>query len=717
VRPSPPPLSQLPPPFPRERGDKRPGRPLRHHRFTAGSLAIALALSPLAAQEPPANPPQSETPPVRVLRTGGLKVESAALLVSGEQGGSIHVAVLPLFFPAAGGRVRVPVVLEIDGVPLLKGNTGNLLRVEIGLYALAANGAVQGSLLETIEADLSRVGTEIERSGLQYAGELALAPGDYSLRVLVRNALTSEVGLRFLPLAVPDPAAGPLLLPPVFPNPGPDAWVAALSKAARVSPAMLADGGLPAAQPVLGVGQEARFELPVWKARSVNELRVEVLRPDGGHVAELPVRILTRREAAGLDRITASFVPAGLEPGRYLIRAVLPRAEVPAWSSPFVLLATGGEGKPWAELLHGGQGAQRTATASQAPPVPSRGRRLDAGPVRDAYRRALQLLAAGDEAAARRAASELEASLLLSPKPAASEDLAEIELGVARDLAAVAPQSLIPIVILHTSLYRDAHERRDHLLATHAREMVLALANLYAERSGDAAGKRTAAHLVLALASQLIQGAPPGICERAFRQILTFDEEDETARLYLALDAERTGRYAEAVAQLERLLRSHPDSAEARVRLAVNLRRLGRTRDADRLLAGLLQGPDKTSEAWVLALAYHETGRALSSARRLDEAERVLREGLQRLPGDEKLLVELAAVFDLRHDPAQARQILTAFKPVRDGGDSARRRYGRPPAEALDRAWTELQRSLPERLPALAKTLEAPAPEKKRSGP
>jgi tetratricopeptide (TPR) repeat protein len=666
---------------------------------------------------------------VRVLRTGGLKVESAALLVSGEQGGSIQLAVLPLFLPGAGGRVRVPVVLEIDGATLLKGNPGDLLRVEVCLYALSASGSVQGSLLETVEADLPRAGPAIETSGLQYAGELSLPPGEQSLRVLVRNAQTGEVGMRIRPLTVPDLAKGPLLFAPAFANPAPGAWVTALAAGARGLPALFADGALPAAQPVLGIDQEARFELPVWKLPSAdglsNGLRIEVLRTDGGRVAELPARIEGRREAGGLERLAVSFVPAGLEPNRYLLRAAVPGTDAPAWTSLVVVLTGGGEGKVWAELLHGGAGGARNQERAAKggpsepakPPTHPHARRLASGPVRDGYRRALELLAGGDEPAARKALAALEAPLLTGPNAVLPEELARVELEAVRELAAADPRSLLPVAVLHEAVYRDALARRESVLAVHSREVVFSLADLYAKRNGDAAGRRTAARLLLGLAAQLLRNAPPGLAERAFLQVLAFDEDDETARLYLAASAERQGRYPEAAQQLERLLRSHPDHAEARVHLAVNLRRLGKTHDADRLLAGLIEGPAAAKEDWVLALAYHESGRALLAAGRLDEAERLLRQGLKRLPGDEKLLVQLAGVFDLRHDPAQAREILAGVKPLPGSGEPApRHRYVQISVAALDQTWSDLQHSVPESLPALAAALKPGASRKGRSG-
>jgi Flp pilus assembly protein TadD len=664
-------------------------------------LATALLTALLGLGAEPETP-SDVAPAVRVLRAGGLKMESVALLVSGEQGGSIHVAVLPLFFPGAGGKVRVPIVLEIDGATLLKRNTGDALRVEVYLYAVArksgsAAASVQGSLLEAVAADLARAGAAIEGSGLQYTGELSLAPGEYSLRVLVRNGQTGEVGLRLLDLTVPDFGADALLLAPVFSNPAPSPWVAALSRAGQTSGAMLADGRLPAAQPVLGNDQEVHVELPVWNLKPT-ALSVEVLRPDGGHVAEFPARIESRREAAGIEWLTASFIPQGLETGRYQLRAKISGAEnPPAWASPFVLLAGGGEGKVWAELMHVGQSPTREA----GPPPPARKhRRLDVAPIRNTYRQALQLLAGGKEADARRAVAALETPLFTGPEPADSEDVTKIELDVAQSLAAVRPQSLVPIVLLHASLYRDAQQRRDFLFAVHLRETVFALTDLFAERGND---QKAAARLLVAFASQIVEIESPRQRERLFRQALTYDPDEPAAHLCLAAEAEREGRYPEAVAQLEELLRTHPENAEARLRLAVSLRRLGKPADADRLLDRLIH--EKAVEPWVLALAYQETGRALLASGRLDDAERSLRAGVQSLPADEKLLFQLASVFDLRNDPAQARQILAGFRPAKDSTETPRHRYNRVPSDALNRAWNDLVRSAPESLSALAEAL------------
>jgi hypothetical protein len=78
--------------------------------------------------------------PVRTVSSGGLGVESAALLMSGQEGGEIPLGALALATPGEEGRARVLVRLRIDGPALLAGQTGEALRAEVVLYALGTGG-------------------------------------------------------------------------------------------------------------------------------------------------------------------------------------------------------------------------------------------------------------------------------------------------------------------------------------------------------------------------------------------------------------------------------------------------------------------------------------------------------------------------------------------------------------------------------------------------
>jgi Flp pilus assembly protein TadD len=679
-------------------------------------LLLLLAALPALAQEPAPG-----KPPLRVLRTGGLRVETAALLMSGQEGGTIPVAALAIPLPGSAGKARVAVVLEVDGAEAMEGQNGDLLRLEICLYAVTSGpdgaGRVVGSRMDTVEIDLARLGADLEKSGLKYVGELQLAPGEYALRTLVRNAATSEVGLRMLPLSVPDFAQSQgVLLPPLVAEPA-GAWLQARGAGIASPPPGLSFEALPAARPVFSPSAKISLKVPAWKLGG-GDLQAEVRRPGGARVATFPLTIASRETsgAEGLELLAATVQLKGIEDGVYElgIVSVSQASSEDALATPFVLLEQGGGGQVWAALT--APRRSRTAATAGAPaqtpkaaaPKSKRTRKIDAGPVRDGYRAALRRLAEGDRNGSRDAMVELQTKVLTGEKPALSDDLVDVELDVAAELARQDLESLVPVLTLHQVLYREAVRKGGYLLSTHNRELIFRLVALYAERSGSAEGKLRAARFLMGLAAEMVWTAPPSLRARVFQQILAYDNRQEAAILCLAVDAERQGRYADAVGYLERLSPAH---TEARLRLAVNLSRLGKMQEARKLLRELSEpatNPENT-EPWHLAVAWQEMARLQLAAGDLDGAEKTLREGLQRLPEDDKLALQLALVRDLRKDPRGARDAVSGLGKTPGAGGAARHRYNQLPLESLDQAWAELQEQGVGQIPALAAVLGVPA--------
>lgn len=685
---------------------------------------LLLLAAPLLAQSAPS--------PVHVLRTGGLRVETAALIMSGQEGGTIPLATLVLPMPGTGERSHVAVLLEMDGAETVAGQTSDLLRLEVCLYAIQSpsengpGGRVAGSRMDTVEVDLSQLGADIERSGLKYVGDLDLPPGEYSLRTLVRNAGTGEVGLRSIPVTIPDfSQRSGLLLPPLLPEPA-GAWVVARGAGMVSAPPLFSTDALPSARPILAPSVRTPVRIAAWKAEG--EPRVEVRRPGGARVAAFPLEI-TGREAStipGLEILTGSFEPQGIEEGVYEIRTVPaegPSDDAAVLSTSFVLLERGGDGQVWAALTQSRQAANAADTADTAagsaavgrhPPARrgKRVRRIDAAPVKAKYREALTLLASGDREAARAAVAALETSVLTGEKPASSDDLLDVELEVAKEVARSDADAVVPLLTLHQVIYRDMVRRQAFLLSTHDRELVFRLAALYAELSGTPEGRKKAARFLDGIAAEMIWTAPPGLRARLFQQILSFDPEDRTALLCMAVDAERQGRYAEAATGLERLDKIVPGQPEVLLRLAVNLARVGKVQDARRVLADV---PNRTgAEPWHVAVAAQELTRLLIAAGDLEAAEAAAREGLKRQPDDDKLALQLGLIRDLRKDPRGAREAV-AKVGLKNGsiggiGGEARHRYNRMPLEELDRAWADLQKNALDLLPTLAEALGVPGP-------
>ncbi|MES1242048.1 MAG: VWA domain-containing protein [Acidobacteriota bacterium] len=270
-------------------------------------------------------------------------------VVGGVESGAIRTSILAAPFQI-GNPTYVPVLIEVDGSDLLAGTTaGAKLPAEIYVYALEPTGSVRDFFSQTVGLDLAKVAPALKQSGLKFFGHLDLPPGDYSLRVLVRNGATGASALRVVPLQVPELKAsgGPVLLPPFFPEPQ-GKWLV-VREAPRQGdrqvpyPFMVGEEPyIPASLPVLAAGEEARMALVGYNL-GAGQVRVEskVLTQDGQDLGEADLKVVSREVggAEAPDRLLTSFKPARLQPGEYLLLVTLTDAKGRSESSstPFVV--------------------------------------------------------------------------------------------------------------------------------------------------------------------------------------------------------------------------------------------------------------------------------------------------------------------------------------------------------------------------------------------
>jgi VWFA-related protein len=263
-------------------------------------------------------------------------MSAASQLMGGEEGGPIRASLLAAPFHAAGGKAYVPVLLEVDGPSLLAGAESGTIPAELYVYALDAldrGGAVHGYVAQTIGLDVAKVGAALKQSGLKFFGHLDLPPGDYRLRVLVRNGATGATTVRSVPLTVPSfTEAGPVLLPPFFPEPT-GKWLLVREAPRKQGAAPQTDVPypfllgeepyVPASKPVLVPGQEAKVALVVYNlgAGSVR-VRARVLGADGKEIGGGRFKLLEHK-AGPPDRLTASYDPPSLQPGEYTLQVTL----------------------------------------------------------------------------------------------------------------------------------------------------------------------------------------------------------------------------------------------------------------------------------------------------------------------------------------------------------------------------------------------------------
>jgi len=280
-------------------------------------------------------------------------LDTASQLTGGREGGSIPVHVLAAPFARPGGKAYVPILIEAEGTGLLSGQKDQgILPAEVYVYAFDADGRVQDFFARSLGIDLAKASPALRQSGLKMFGDLDLPTGSYSLRVLVRNGATGATSLRVVALEVPAFAeAGPVLLPPFFPEPQ-DRWLLVRENAApppgvdypfmdRRSPF------IPAAHPGLRAGEEARLSLVGWHLQP-GDLRADalILTADGKQVGTGEIRVLERQSGGdeGPDRIAAGFRPPQLAPGEYHLLVTLTGPTGATWTSTaeFTVPAGGG---------------------------------------------------------------------------------------------------------------------------------------------------------------------------------------------------------------------------------------------------------------------------------------------------------------------------------------------------------------------------------------
>jgi VWFA-related protein len=251
-------------------------------------------------------------------------------------------------------KAYVPVVIEADGASLMSGTQGDALPAEIYTYAIDSSGSIQDFFTQSLRFELAKVAPALRQSGIKFFGHLDLPPGEYNVRVLVRNGATGAYGLRSQPLVVPAFAQlAPVLLPPFFPE-APGRWLMVREaprgqkKQAPPYPFVVQERAyIPSSRPVLAAGQEAAVALVGYNLPAGGlKAQARVLAADGKDLGEGDLKIARREnpDAEGEDRLTATFrPPRGLEPGEYQLVIVLTDAQGVAHNSAthFVVAASG----------------------------------------------------------------------------------------------------------------------------------------------------------------------------------------------------------------------------------------------------------------------------------------------------------------------------------------------------------------------------------------
>lgn len=249
----------------------------------------------------------------------------------GAAGGALDTAVVAASFRAPEGKAYVPVLIEASGKSLTAGLKGTMLPIEVYAYALDAAGAVHDFFAQTLGIDMKQAGALLQQTGLKYYGHLDLDPGEYSVRVLVRNLETGLSSLEVVPLIVPDYAKGGVsLAPPAFPEPL-GKWLMVREAPERQRnvpfPFMLKDQPfLPSASPAWPAQGEVQVPVTAYNlGQGPLGADVKLLSAEGAEQEGLQVTKIERLPGAipGSETLLVGLKYSGLAPGRYRLQVAI----------------------------------------------------------------------------------------------------------------------------------------------------------------------------------------------------------------------------------------------------------------------------------------------------------------------------------------------------------------------------------------------------------
>jgi VWFA-related protein len=254
-------------------------------------------------------------------------------IAGAEPRSDLDVGLLVAPFRASARQAYVPVIIEVGGASLTKGDKVDRINLEFYAYASNRQGQMADFFTRKIGLDVKKGLAALSGTGVKYYGHLDLPPGDYQVRVLVRNAESGRTGVRSSTLSVPTyQKLEPVLLPPLFIE-GRHNWVLVREHARQANDTSVVypftvngEPYVPAARPALNSADKARLCLVGYNlGKGDLTLEGSVVGADGKPLTGGDLALVERARSgvAGQDELIATFQPTGLGAGDYVLRVAL----------------------------------------------------------------------------------------------------------------------------------------------------------------------------------------------------------------------------------------------------------------------------------------------------------------------------------------------------------------------------------------------------------
>ena len=607
----------------------------------------------------------------------------------------VPVSVLAVPFPISGAvDDQIALLVEAGGKALLTNNDSPNLAGEIRAAIEDASGKVVDEFLQVFTLDATD--ETIQNGGLKLYAVLRVAPGDYKLKVSVRNTETRGHGDREVAVHAPDFGRRESAMSPPLLADRANRWrVFRQSDSPHEElpfPFTDAQGGgfLPAAAPTV---PPAGAEVVVYAYGAlVDAQRVEarVLDKDG---KAIPARATVLDSAQGrfvIQRRVLMKLEGPLPEGSHRLEVTL--ADSAGGKSTSTPLSVKADAAPAPEIAvsQPAGGADQEQAVDEPPALPE-GWTKDQLATR--FRDVLARASAGDLEGAAKDLADLE----LAATPQRSAGQVKALRGVEKDGlegAMGSAQGLLPVTYLYVREDAELLRRGEAWMAAQNRLFVAELVERWVKANGNDAATRH-------LAAQLLAGVGSSA------QALVYEPTNELALLRLATSAEKGGLLIEATQSLQTLLKAHPESAHGRLRLGIVMRRQGQEAEAGKLLTEVMA--DANAPRWMAGLACQQLADMAYAKGQRDRGDALLREGTEKI-GLQTLFLQLAYSLDERQRPDEAVAVLNGM-PVGASTleSSGRHNYNAPPEVELALARRQVEERVAGEWPQLRAALRIAA--------
>jgi hypothetical protein len=255
------------------------------------------------------------------------QLRAAEAVVKGMTGGTLPFEVAALPYRDSSGALTMPVTLELDPTSLFAGLPSEIAELEVFGYAVGEGGQIEDALAFRGALDRAALGSD---APVQVRTTFRTRPGTHSVRLVVRETNTGQIGARTVDVHVPTFEPGELVLyPPLVVRPVQDRRVLRRPSLAGVGDAepFRASGQsfAPDLRPELRNGTALPVCVMFWTGQSGYaagaefEVKLELVGE-----GELPPLALELRDASqesdGFRRYVVGATPSGVPAGEYELR-------------------------------------------------------------------------------------------------------------------------------------------------------------------------------------------------------------------------------------------------------------------------------------------------------------------------------------------------------------------------------------------------------------